>query len=196
MNPDDQQQRRLHRAEQGRVDPKINEFLRISLLKLELAERDAGADHVIGQQEWDREAEDKLGRLVSNGTGAARKGSRSRGSYGSAAKRRGSQRLAAVARSAFGQRGRSPSRQSKCCRARDWRNAASHRHKARARLRARSGEGWALGFHLRHRGKVIKRRSLRKCTKPGPVTIRSHQNVLQHDDGNDGKSETIAVERP
>ena len=63
VNPDDQQQRRLHRAEQGRVDPKINEFLRISLLKPELAERDAGADNVIGQQEWDREAEDKLGRL-------------------------------------------------------------------------------------------------------------------------------------
>ena len=65
VNPDDQQQHRLHRAEQGRVDPEINEFLRISLLKLELAERDAGADHVIGQQEWDREAEDKLGRLES-----------------------------------------------------------------------------------------------------------------------------------
>ena len=38
-------------AEQGREEPEIRKQLRIPLLEPELAEREAGADHVIGQQE-------------------------------------------------------------------------------------------------------------------------------------------------
>jgi hypothetical protein len=71
VNPNDQQQNRLQRAEQGRIDPETHEFLRISLLDPELAERHAGSDHVIGQQEWNGEAEDKLGRLESRPTESA-----------------------------------------------------------------------------------------------------------------------------
>ena len=71
MNPDDQQQNCLQRAEQGRIDPETHEFLRIALLEPKLAQRDAGADHVTGQQEWDGEAEDKLGRLESSPTESA-----------------------------------------------------------------------------------------------------------------------------
>jgi hypothetical protein len=71
VSPDNQQQNRLQRAEQGRADPKINELLRISLLKLKLAERDASSDHVVGQQERDRETDDKLGRLESSPTESA-----------------------------------------------------------------------------------------------------------------------------
>ncbi len=63
VSPDDQQQNRLHDAERGRVHPETQQFLRISLLDPELAERDAGADHVTGQQERNGEAKDELGRL-------------------------------------------------------------------------------------------------------------------------------------
>src|SRR5580700_859976 len=65
VNPNDQQQNRLQRAEQGREGPEIREYLRIALLEPKLAERDAGADQVICQQEWDGEAKDELGRLKS-----------------------------------------------------------------------------------------------------------------------------------
>ncbi len=71
VSPDNQQQNRLLRAEQRRADLKINELLRISLLKLKLAERDASSDHVVGQQERDRETDDKLGRLESSPTESA-----------------------------------------------------------------------------------------------------------------------------
>src|SRR5580692_7367162 len=65
VNPNDQQQNRLQRAEQGSEGPEIREYLRISLLEPKLAERDAGADQVIGQQERNGEAKDELGRLKS-----------------------------------------------------------------------------------------------------------------------------------
>ena len=65
VNPNDQQQNCLQRAEQGREDPEIREYLRISLLEPKLAQSDAGADHVIGQQERNGEAKDELGRLES-----------------------------------------------------------------------------------------------------------------------------------
>ncbi len=66
VNPDDQQQNRLQRAKQGRVDPETQELLRIALLDPKLAHGDLSADHVIGQQEWDGEAENELGRLESS----------------------------------------------------------------------------------------------------------------------------------
>ena len=63
VNPDDQQQNRLQRAGNRRADPEFEQFLRIALLEPELAQRDAGADHMLGQQERNGEAEDELGRL-------------------------------------------------------------------------------------------------------------------------------------
>jgi hypothetical protein len=71
MDPDDQQQNRLQGAEQRRIDPETHQFLRITLLDPKLAERDAGSDHVVGEQEWDGEAKDKLGRLESSPTESA-----------------------------------------------------------------------------------------------------------------------------
>src|SRR5580693_9928645 len=71
VDPNDQQQNCLQRAEQGGEGPEIREYLRISLLEPKLAERDASADHVIGQQEWDGEAKDELGRLESSPTESA-----------------------------------------------------------------------------------------------------------------------------
>ena len=63
VNPDDQQQDRLQRAGNRRADPEFEQFLRIALFEAELAQRHAGADHMLGQQERDGEAEDELGRL-------------------------------------------------------------------------------------------------------------------------------------
>src|ERR1700722_6184928 len=71
VNPNDQQQNGLQRAEQGREDPEIREYLRVTLLEPKLAQRDAGSDHMIGQQERNGEAEDKLGRLESSPTESA-----------------------------------------------------------------------------------------------------------------------------
>jgi hypothetical protein len=48
VNPDNQQQNRLQRAEKRREDPEIREFLRIALLESKLAQAHARADHVVG----------------------------------------------------------------------------------------------------------------------------------------------------
>ena len=50
-NPDDQQENCLQHSEKWRADPEFQQLLRIALLEPEHAERNAGADHMIGQQE-------------------------------------------------------------------------------------------------------------------------------------------------
>ena len=63
MNPDDEQRRRLQGAAQRRADPELQQFLRVTFVQPEQAKRQPGADHVIGQQEWNGKAERELGRL-------------------------------------------------------------------------------------------------------------------------------------
>ena len=63
VNPYDQQENRLQHAGNGRADPEFEQFLGIALLEPELAQRNARADDMVGQEERNGEAEDELGRL-------------------------------------------------------------------------------------------------------------------------------------
>ena len=63
MNPDDQQEDRLQDAECWRVYPEFEQFLLVTLLESELAQRNAGADEMIGEEKRNRKAEHELRRF-------------------------------------------------------------------------------------------------------------------------------------
>ena len=63
VNPDDQQEDRLQRAENRCVDPEFEQFLRVSLLEPESAQRHASADEMIGEEEGNRKPEHELRRF-------------------------------------------------------------------------------------------------------------------------------------
>ena len=63
VNPDDHHEDRLQRAGEGRVDPELQQLLRVSLLEPKLAERHARAGQMIGEEERNPKAKHELGRF-------------------------------------------------------------------------------------------------------------------------------------
>ena len=120
VNPDDQQQDRLEDPG-GRRGAELVELLRVALVGAEQAEGDPRAEHVVGEQERDRQAEDELRRLEASPAELPPLVERpeAEAHVGQQARRREGARRGGTARSASGPRDPAPSPRPKRCRAHD-----------------------------------------------------------------------------